>query len=75
MLNWQNMLLKAARRTPDESFTQVVLRAQWPDQTITARELLEEYREHGPFLDEEGIKIVEELKRNDTPPEDKWARD
>lgn len=67
--------LRAARRSPDESFSQVVMRARWPEQTVTGRELLEHYRKHGPFLDEEGIRIVEELQRDDTPPEDKWARD
>jgi len=66
--------LKAAKRTPDESFSQVVLRAQWPEQTITASELLEHYREHGPFLDEEGLRLIEELNRSDAPPEDKWAK-
>lgn len=64
--------LKAARRTPDESFTQVVLRAQWPDQTITGSELLMLCRERGPLLSEEGIRLIEELKRDDAPPEDKW---
>ena len=67
--------LRAAKRTPDESFSQVVMRARWPDQTVTGKELLEHYRKHGPFLDEEGIKAIEELKRSDAPPEDKWARD
>ena len=67
--------LRAAKRTPDESFSQVVMRARWPEQTITGSELLEYYREHGPFMNEEGIEIVEELNRNDAPPEDKWARD
>ena len=67
--------LRAARRTPDESFTQVVLRAQWPDQTITASELLERYRKHGPFFDEETLDRIEEVIRSDAPPEDKWAKD
>ena len=67
--------LRAAKRTPDESFSQVVMRARWPERTVTGAELLEHYRRHGPFLSEEGIKIIEELKRTDAPPEDKWARD
>lgn len=64
--------LRAARRTPDESFSQVVMRARWPDQTITACELLRLCRERGPLLSEEGIRIIQELKRDDLPPEDKW---
>jgi predicted CopG family antitoxin len=64
--------LKAARRSPDESFSQVVMRARWPDQTITGRELLGLCRERGPLLSEEGMRMIEELKRDDAPPEDKW---
>lgn len=64
--------LKAARRTPDESFSQVVMRARWPDQTVTGGELLRLCRERGPLLSEEGIRVIEELKRDDQPPEDKW---
>jgi len=31
--------LRAARRYPDESFSEVVLRARWPEDTVTAGEL------------------------------------
>ena len=64
--------LRAARQTPDESFSQVVMRAQWPDQTVTGAELLRLVRKRGPLLSEEGIRMIEELKRDDAPPEDKW---
>lgn len=67
--------LRAARKTPDESFSQVVMRAHWAEPTITAAELLDLYRKHGSFLDEEGVAIVEELKRTGEPPEDKWAQE
>lgn len=65
--------LKRARRYHGESFSQVVLRGQWPEETITGAELLARYREHGPFLTEEGLERIEDLKRSDRPPEDKWA--
>lgn len=64
--------LKAARRYPTESFSEVVLRATWPEDTITARRLLEHYRK-GPHFSLDGIDRVEALKRADLPPEDKWA--
>ena len=64
--------LRAAKRTPDESFSQVVMRARWPEQTVTGAELLELCRARGPLLSEEGIRMIEELKRDDRPPEDKW---
>ncbi len=64
--------LKAARRTPDESFSQVVMRAQWPGHTVTGAELLRLVQKRGPLLSEEGRRIVQELNRSDAPPEDKW---
>jgi hypothetical protein len=64
--------LAAARRYPDESFSQVVLRARWPEDTVTGGELLDYVRTNGPFFDEEGLQRIEELKRSDAPPVDKW---
>lgn len=32
--------LKTARRYPGESFSEVILRASWPEDTITGEELL-----------------------------------
>jgi len=65
--------LRSARRYPGESFSQVVLRAQWPEQTITGSELLERTRRHGPFLTEEQLVAIEDTDRRDRPPGDKWA--
>jgi predicted CopG family antitoxin len=65
--------LRAARRYPTESFSEVVLRATWPEDTITARELIALSRSRGPRFSEEELVRVEALKRQDRPPEDKWA--
>jgi predicted CopG family antitoxin len=64
--------LRAARRYPDESFSEVVLRATWPEDTVTARVFLESVR-RGPRLSREEIDRLESFKRRDRPPEDKWA--
>jgi len=65
--------LKAARRYPGESFSEVVLRATWPEDTITARGMLELLAKGpAPFRDEE-LDRIEALKQADRPPEDKWA--
>jgi predicted CopG family antitoxin len=64
--------LVAARRTSGESFSQVVMRAQWPQETITAAGLLEMLRERGALLTPEELDRVEQLKHADHPPEDKW---
>ena len=66
--------LRAARRYPEESFSQVILRARWSEETATGAELLRWFQERGPFLDPEGRESIERLKREDRPPEDKWSR-
>ncbi len=67
--------LRAARRYPGESFSEVVLRATWPEETVTGAELLERYRTHGPFFTEEGLERIERLKAEDRPPENKWLNE
>jgi predicted CopG family antitoxin len=66
--------LKAARRYPGESFSEVVLRARWPGDTVTAAELLRICRERGAGLSESELDRIEELKADQQPPEDKWTR-
>jgi len=65
--------LRRARRYRGESFSEVVLRASWPEETTTGADLLARYRETGPFFMEAELARVEGLKRDDRPPEDKWA--
>lgn len=65
--------LRRARRYRGESFSEVVLRASWPEETVTGAELLELYRAHGPFFTEEDLVAFEKAKKNDRPPEDKWS--
>lgn len=64
--------LKEARRYPTESFTQVVLRGKWNEETVTGAELLELDRKRGPLLTEAELDSVEEAKRQAQPPVDKW---
>jgi hypothetical protein len=64
--------LRTARRHPGESFSQVILRARWPEQTITGGELLRRLRERGPHFTLEGLDRIERAKVEDRPPEDKW---
>jgi len=65
--------LRAARRYADESFSEVVLRATWPEETATGKELLARWRREGPFLEADALDRIEDLKKLDTPPEDKWS--
>lgn len=65
--------LKAARRYPTESFSEVVLRATWPEDTITASGLLAMLDSSPPWFSAEELDAIDAAKRDDLPPEDKWA--
>ena len=64
--------LRAARRSEEESFTQVVLRARWPEPTITGSELLTWLDSAGAAFSEEELDRIDETKRLQEPPEEKW---
>jgi hypothetical protein len=63
--------LRTAKRH-GESFSDVVMRARWVDETITAAELLRLRREEGPLLTAEELERLEAVALSDRPPEDKW---
>ncbi len=65
--------LRAARRYPTESFSEVVLRASWPDDTVTAGEFLGLRRASTARFSDEELDRVDALKKRDLPSEDKWA--
>ncbi len=65
--------LKAARRYPDESFSEVVLRATWPEDTITAGAFVEMLASRRSHLNPDEVDRLDALKQRDQPPEDKWA--
>lgn len=65
--------LRGARRYSDESFSAVVLRATWPEDTVTAGAFLRVLRAEGARLSEDELHEIEQLKRLDHPPGDKWA--
>jgi len=65
--------LRAAKRRRSESFSQVILRARWPEETITAGELLQACRAQGGSYSAEELDRIDDLKAGDAPPEDKWS--
>jgi hypothetical protein len=65
--------LRQARRRPGESFSDVIMRAEWPDLGMTAGALLRLYESEGPFLSEMALTRIEEASAADAPPEDKWS--
>lgn len=65
--------LRTARRYPDESFSEVVLRATWPEDTITAKAFLSLLNSKRTLLRTDELDRIEALKKSDRPAEDKWA--
>ena len=65
--------LRAARRYPDESFSEVVLRATWPEDTITARDFLALLGARRAHLKPDELDRIESNTTDDRPAEDKWA--
>ena len=65
--------LRAARRYRDESFSEVVMRAAWPEDTITGRALLDFLGARRVHLRADELDRIDELSQRDQPPEDKWA--
>jgi hypothetical protein len=65
--------LRTARRYPGESFSEVILRARWPEDTITGEELLRRCRDRGASFTEVELSAIEAAQAADRPAEDKWA--
>jgi predicted CopG family antitoxin len=58
--------LRRARTRPSKSFSDVVMRARWEDQTVTGGELLALVRERGPLYGLDALDAIDELK-SETP--------
>jgi predicted CopG family antitoxin len=65
--------LRSVRRYPDESFSDIVLRATWPEETLTAGDLLEHLRSTQPVLTQEALDRIDAASRSDAPPDEKWT--
>ena len=60
--------LKRAKRSPRESFTEVVRRLPLPASAITAGQFLALARERGALLTEADARAIDELNATDQPP-------
>ena len=65
--------LRTARRYPDESFSEDVLRATWPEDTITASAFLAMLGKRRAHLRPDELDRAAAFKAGDRPAEDKWA--
>ena len=58
--------LRGARRSPTESFTEVVLRATWPEDTLTASSFLSLYRRRNARFSDDELDRIEAARRADS---------
>ena len=63
--------LRRARRLPNESFSQVIRRAVWPDQGRTCGAFLE-LLDRVPPMAKTAIEHLEKAQREDRTPQDLW---
>lgn len=63
--------LRAARRSPTESFSQVIKRAHWRHEAHTAAALLDTLAGLPP-IDADILERLDEAQRTDAPPRDPW---
>jgi hypothetical protein len=66
--------LRRARRTPRESFSQVIKRATWPAPPRTCGSFLKAL-ESAPLMERSNLERLEAAQRNDAPPGDPWRGD
>ncbi len=64
--------LRRARRSPKESFSQVIRRARWSDRAKTCDDLLKALPGM-PSAAEEVIRRLEEAQAADLPPDAPWS--
>lgn len=65
--------LRAARRHPAESFSDVVMRATWPGASYSAGEYLRRVRERGPVFTAGELDRLDAAQLADRPAGDKWT--
>jgi predicted CopG family antitoxin len=65
--------LRTHRRGVGDSFSRVIMRAHWADETVTAGELLESAADAPFHVSEDALERIAELKTAQEPPVDKWS--
>ena len=66
--------LRAAKQSPNESFSDVVMRAVWPDSPPSASEYLQLLRERTARYTSAQLDRIDEVTDADRPPDDKWRK-
>ncbi|BBZ40268.1 antitoxin VapB family protein [Mycobacterium conspicuum] len=63
--------LRAARRSPGESFSRVIKRAYWRNEFATTATLLDALAEL-PTVSDDVFERLDKAQHPDAPPEDSW---
>jgi predicted CopG family antitoxin len=66
--------LNQARRHSDESLSDVVMRALWDEESVTAGDHLRLLRDRGPSYSAEELEWLENAKEFDLPPAYHWRK-
>ena len=66
--------LRTARRGPAESFSDVVMRAVWPDDDLSGGTLLALLRGGGRLYQTDELHALDMIKASDAPPSDKLGK-
>ena len=64
--------LRQARCKPEESFSHVILRAEWRSDTVTAAQLVQQIRRTPSSYSSQQLDQIEDVKRVAEAPVDKW---
>jgi predicted CopG family antitoxin len=64
--------LRKARRSPKESFSQVIRRARWSDRAKTCDDLLKALPGF-PAASDEVVRRLDEAQATDIPPDSPWS--
>lgn len=64
----------ARAKRGSESFSDVIMRARWEAAPLKAGDFLRMVRERGPVYGDAELGAVEDLRKADRPPRDKWPR-
>jgi putative antitoxin of VapBC-like toxin-antitoxin system len=64
--------LRAARRSPNESFSRVIKRAHWRNEVPTAATTLVDALAEVPTAGDDVLARLDDAQQADAPPEDRW---
>jgi hypothetical protein len=67
--------LRAARRSPNESFSRVIKRAHWRNEVPTAATALVDALAEVPTAGDDVLARLDEAQHADAPPGDRWRSD